>query len=91
MDKDIESVEDISLRRIRTLKRVCAMTKTKLLEQQLSTLWDAVLNLALPASEQLAQHVASQMGNVRCDPTDTLKDENKAPLTSLRAVWHLSH
>ena len=30
------------------------MTKTKLLEQQLSTLWDAVLNLALPASEQLA-------------------------------------
>ena len=30
------------------------MTKTKLLDQQLLTLWDAVLNLALPASEQLA-------------------------------------
>ena len=30
------------------------MAKTKLLEGQLSLLWDAVLNLALPASGQLA-------------------------------------
>ena len=30
------------------------MEKTEPLEKQLSTLWDAVLNLALPANEQLA-------------------------------------
>ena len=30
------------------------MAKTAALEEHLSTLWDAVLNLALPASEQLA-------------------------------------
>ena len=30
------------------------MAKTKSLEDQLAPLWDAVLNLALPASEQLA-------------------------------------
>ena len=30
------------------------MAKTASLEEPFSTLWDAVLNLALPASEQLA-------------------------------------
>ena len=30
------------------------MVKTASLEEQLSTLWDSVLNLALPANEQLA-------------------------------------
>lgn len=54
MDNDIESVEDIMARWIRNLKRACAMAKTDLLEGQLSVLWDAVLTLALPASEQLA-------------------------------------